>query len=214
MSALQYLKPRLYLPRLVSRAPKPASRLELKFAITTIHPDGSMGKTVVYPSHSWVKQMAQIFHAGLDVNQSAITGVDTADASWGIQNGVTTLHVVEAANADTRGIQVGTGTAAEDRDDNKLATKIAHGTSSGQLQYGACTITTAPSAITGGYRSPITRTFSNGSGGNITIEEIGLVLISNTASGNKNFLVIRDLTTHTVNNGAGVTVEYFLDFLV
>jgi hypothetical protein len=78
-----------------------------------------------------------------------------------------------ASNSNTFGAQAGTGNTAVSFDDYKLATLIAHGTSSGQLSYGLCE---NPLKI---WASPImtirhARTITNNSGGSITVKEIGL----------------------------------------
>jgi hypothetical protein len=78
------------------------------------------------------------------------------------------------SGVDTYGVVVGTGTTAVAIDDYNLATKIAHGTGSGQLQYGAVTIN-APQISGNDCYCEVIRGFTNGSGATITVAEIGLV---------------------------------------
>lgn len=106
-----------------------------------------------------------------------------------------------SATGDTYGIQVGTGTTAESINNTALATKISHGTSAGTLQYGAVTYG-APSttATTTTFRT--TRVFTNGSGGTVTVQEIGLVSVILV-------LLLRDLTgAVAITNGQQLTVNY------
>lgn len=72
------------------------------------------------------------------------------------------------------GTVVGTGTNAVTVDDYNLQTKIAHGTGSGQFQYGDVTFT-APYTSGNDRIVEVIRAFTNGSGGTVTVNEIGLV---------------------------------------
>ncbi len=105
------------------------------------------------------------------------------------------------------GILVGTGNTAVTIGDYTLAAKINHGTSAGQLQYGAHTI----NVVTG--TNPLlwtfTRSLQNGSGGNITIAEMGLV-------GTSSYNIMYERTvlssTYTVNNGNSCVAQYDFSF--
>lgn len=124
----------------------------------------------------------------------------TSGYSWG------TIFGAASANANG-GIVVGTGSTAVAMADYALNTKIAHGTGAGQLQYGSHTINNASGT------SPITwvvtRAFTNGSGGNITIAETG---IQNDTTNDT--LLERTVlaSTYTVNNGASCVVTYTFTF--
>jgi len=109
---------------------------------------------------------------------------------------------------DDFGIQAGTGTNAVSINDTALQTKIAHGTGSGQLQYGAVTFG-ATACDASKCECTITRDFANGSGGDITVNELGLVL-QMYDGGNKNILVARDVVSGgiAVANGQTLTVNY------
>jgi hypothetical protein len=67
------------------------------------------------------------------------------------------------------------------------------------MTYGAPSTT----ATTTTFR--LTRVFTNGSGGTVTVQEIGLV----SGNGTNNYLWVRDLTgAVTVTNGQQLTVNY------
>lgn len=101
----------------------------------------------------------------------------------------------------TYGIQVGTGTTANSGSTSSLATLIAHGNGAGQLSYGTMSITnpggTAPLFFT------FSRTFTNNSGADIGVAEIGLAVAADTGGTQRNYLIIRDVlgSTVTVTNG-------------
>ena len=168
----------------------------------------------IIPCHSFTAQMAKLlFNVGpfacarfapeatTDTDGDSITTSQTS--STNIQMGVRT----DASSAtSTYGIQVGTGTSAESISDTKLQTQISHGTSAGNLQYGTVTYG-APSTTATTTTFRITRVFTNGSGGTVTVQEIGLVCRG--AISTANFLIIRDITgAVAVNNGQQLTVNY------
>jgi len=118
-------------------------------------------------------------------------------------------RVVAPVNDDTHGILVGSGDAPVDPEQYALASKIAHGTGSGQLVYNAVTHE-APvvSANVTTYR--ITRTFTNNSGASITVKEIGIAIADNIGGTLYYFLIVRDVlpSPSSVPNGATFTCRY------
>lgn len=159
------------------------------------------------PAHSFTKQFAQLlFNLGMwcspwspvtVTNVAGASVTDVNDMSFRTDAGVTT---------STYGILVGTGTGAESISDTALGTQVAHGTSAGNLQYGAMTFG-APSTTATTTTFRFTRVFTNGSGGTVTVQEIGLVSRNTTES--NSFLLVRDLTgAVAVNNGQQLTVNY------
>ena len=206
---------------LVRRFPLPKkqpSRMELWIRLTPIDANGVRGESVTYPSHSWVKAASRIMCVQLG-GVASLSVVDMGGTSRTVipnANVFLVTPTLGTTSATFRGIVVGTGTTAEDRDDSALATLIAEGTGSGQLTHGAGSSSAAPVAITGGYRLSITRTFTNSSGSAIVIGEIGLAFRNSVDATAIGFLGIRDVlsATHSVANGNSVLVEYLLDFLV
>jgi len=109
---------------------------------------------------------------------------------------------------DTTNIQVGSGTAKTTISDTSLGSVILNGTSSGQLEYGSASVFTPTiNTSTNQATMQISRSFTNNSGANVTVSEVGLVL--NTPNVTP-FLVLHDLlpSTITVGNGQVLTVTY------
>lgn len=110
----------------------------------------------------------------------------------------------------SHGIHVGTGSSAPTPTDCNLQNMINHGSSAGQLQYGATTIEEKQiSDSTTRFR--IVRTFTNPSGSTITISEIGLVYSTYIGSASIGYIMIaRDLLASPIDvlNGQTLTVRY------
>jgi len=117
---------------------------------------------------------------------------------------------IGGAGNTNMGPVVGTGLNAVAMTDYELQTLITHGVGAGQLQYGATAYTESVTVGASRYFT-IARTFTNASGGNITVNEVGLHLQGrqNVApAGNYYFLAERTLLTFVINNGANKTVTY------
>jgi hypothetical protein len=109
-------------------------------------------------------------------------------------------------NTSTYGIVVGTGTTTPTNSDYKLETQIAHGTASGQLDYGAHSRTESK-VVGSNVDFVISRTFYNGSGASITVKEIGIYCQSESYY----FCLVRDVITPIdVANTQTLTVQYTL----
>jgi len=150
--------------------------------------------------HSYLGNLINVLYA--EFAYVAASAYDTAGTlqSWGPSFDE---KATAGAGADAYGIQVGTGTAANDVARYALAAKISHGTGAGQLQYGAVSIT-SPTTIGQKRQFTIARVFTNNSGASITVNEVGLVLLCSIY----NILVERTLSTNTILNGASATWTY------
>jgi len=102
------------------------------------------------------------------------------------------------AGDDAHGIVVGSGTDAENFESFVLQTPIANGVGSGQLSY----IEGDPEVIT--WASPIlsadiTRYFNNNSGGNVSVNEVGIIAAGSVGgTTNEKWLQCRDKLASTV----------------
>jgi len=88
---------------------------------------------------------------------------------------------------------------------------IPHGNASGQIYYGATSIENPYNPTgTNNWIFRIIRTFSNNSGGSITVKEIGLIVKTRDTSGTaRYFLIARDVISPvTVPTGATLTIRY------
>ena len=122
------------------------------------------------------------------------------------------LFCVGAGDNDSNfGLVVGTGTTAPTNTDYALATQIAHGVGAGQLDYGAHNFTSA-GVVGANVDLIVSRTYYNGSGASITVNEVG-IYSRNYDSVNvlRYFCIVRDvITAITVANTQTLTVQYTL----
>lgn len=142
------------------------------------------------------------------VNQTITDTGGTPRASTPPAN--TQFSVNAAAGTVTYGIRVGTGTATVVIGDYALQTAIGHGSSSGLLSYAACAVG-VPGTSGTSRQFTVSRTLTNNSGANITVNEIALY--TNYASAYY-FCVDRTLNTFTINNGSSKTVTYTIKVTV
>ncbi len=121
-----------------------------------------------------------------------------------------TLIINNNEDSSVNGIIVGTGSTAVALADGALDTLIASGNSSGQLEYSGTSISTLKrSTSETSYR--ISRSFFNGSGGTITINEVGLLMGINISSpAIAQMLVERTLNTLSLPDGAHAMIAYKL----
>jgi hypothetical protein len=114
------------------------------------------------------------------------------------------------AGNDNYGILVGSDDTAVDIQDYSLNTKIAHGTGAGQLQYGAETYDYGGSDPN--KYAKILRTFTNGSGNDVTVKEVGLAVYPRTNSTSYYVLITRDILPSpvTIVDGDNMPVEIYL----
>jgi len=176
----------------------------------------------VIPMRSPISNFMYLLHAsfGQTTNANVIDTGNTARTVGGISTGGSQFCWAGAAGAsahplagiDTWGIQVGSNATAVALTDYKLNTQITHGTGAGALLYSAQgELISAGSGAAGTSRSfRINRYFVNGSGGAVTIREVGLVLRpGTTAAAYYNVLVCRDLTGDVaVADTEAVPVEF------
>lgn len=174
-------------------------------------PDGRITYHYRQRSHSWVRN-------GYNVLVCAMMAIDYNDTPFGpgylnlkATNGTvqkragailygyndpdwesTGCGYMAAAGNLTNGIVVGSGVNAESFEDYTLQTQIAHGTGAGQFSYAQCE---APAksydAGTKTYSCIWTRYLNNNSGGDVTVNEVGLIMSCNTNYGYRG-MVSRD----------------------
>lgn len=106
---------------------------------------------------------------------------------------------------DDRGIVVGTGTTTPTNDDYKLGTQIVHGVGSGQLSYGE-QMTTTPAEIGNNVDFVLTRNYTNGSGAEVVIKEIGYYVTQETTG--YFHCIAHNLLTVAVPDEMSTTIEY------
>jgi len=120
--------------------------------------------------------------------------------------------IIAGADNDLFGVLVGSGTTAVSAGDYNLASPISHGTGAGQLQYQFMKLPeiTVVGAET---RMRIRRQFINGSGVDVSVNEVRMALQAvSLAAVIIRFLIARDVlpTTDVVPDGATYTVDYII----
>jgi hypothetical protein len=172
-----------------------------------LDPKGRVVKRGKQPVKSFVKQWIVGVYAGFIA--SNISAIDITGTSR-----TTSIYIfrVNAGSGDASyGIVVGSSDTPVTRDDYKLGSQISHGNGTGQLVYGAVSVD-APITYGTGYLTRVTRVFSNNSGSNVTVKEMG---IYSTQAG-YSFCIIRDVLTTpvTIPDGYSWTVRYNFYFVV
>jgi len=146
-----------------------------------------------------------------------VATVDTGGVSHDLQctigcawNATATLMIFAPDDNDVYGIVVGTGTTPPTNSDYRLEAKIAQGVGAGQLDYGTHS-RTAPEVVAGNVDFVMSRTFYNGSGASIIVNEIGIYCCSVIGTAYYYFCLVRDvITATTVANTQTLTVQYTL----
>jgi len=139
----------------------------------------------------------------VQINGSRLSGV----------NGAFLNHILAPAGNDGNGIRVGSSNQPVSPLDNNLIAFIPNGTGAGKLQYGACD-TDVNILLSGNESSFIaSRTFTNASGGAVTVGEAGIVMFHYSDTSpieDVRFLIARDAiaTPISVPDGATLTVRY------
>jgi hypothetical protein len=172
-------------------------------------PKGRIVRRGKQPMKSWVKQWIQLLYAYF--SQTIIAIIDTGGTSRNI-SGSYNFYINAGTGVSTYGTVVGSSDTPVTRDDYKLGSQITHGSGTGQLMYSAMSIDT-PVTYSTGYLVRATRVFTNNSGADITVKEIGLYI---NYAGSNYFCVIRDVLTTpvTIPNGYSWTVRYNFYFVV
>ncbi len=176
-------------------------------------PQGRIVENRFEKSKSFVRQF-------LDLLQSTFYGGGPRSAGFArtIYGGYGTLwsdNRTFNANADAgstaHGIIVGTSTIAPTINDFALGAQIGHGSGVGQLQYGNMAFGAVATDSTSSHWT-VTRDFANSSGGNVTVNEIGLSLTFHADVAGSYYLCIRDVVSGglVVPNGQTLTVNYRL----
>lgn len=168
-------------------------------------------------SRSYIRQMIDLLYsigATGDTAMKDTSGVArTYSYTYSCSHGQVMVLAAAAAN-DLYGIQVGTGEDAVTISDFQLKTKILHGDTSTKLNHGATSIGAV--AIVGSTaKFTIARTFTNNSGADIDVKEVGLVgiCIYGTIS-NMYIMLERTLLPFTIANGTSGTVTYTISVAV
>jgi hypothetical protein len=190
--------------------------------VTIKRADGSLKEHWAKQSESFVRQFLDLLYVQMSMvpESSPVFIRDINNVLVDIACGQRNFACEALVNDDTYSIVVGTGTTMPTINDYKIETKIAHGSGATQLQHSLVTFGLPTSNATQSHFT-ITRDFSNASGSDITVNEIGLyvkgdiALAINSSGGdrlNTLFLAIRDVIVGgiVIGNGETLTINYRL----
>ena len=187
--------------------------------------NGKLLKRKRIKSHSWLKQWIQILKGEFATRHSTTVGhanVSVTDETGSARTYPThttdsrytyymNLSTLGDAGDVSQGIIVGGGDTPNSLMTYALASKIGHGTGSGQLIYSAESMEDVinPSGMDLQFR--ITRTFTNNSGVIVTVKEIGILAKKYDATpAGRSFLIVRDVlpSPSSIPDGATMTIRY------
>jgi len=194
--------------------------IKLYFSLTVKDQNGKVRKKITKRiSHSFTKQFLQYFEAmamhRFSAAENGCAMQDTGNVSRTMGTAAWLVYysygLLGAQNSSSAGIVVGTGTNAESVSNYALQTQCTHGIGANQLQHSQQTYSTSIVVGTDVFLSTL-RTFQNGSGSTITINEIGLYVASyeQATSTVRYICIVRDLLAAGVDilNSEICTVQY------
>jgi len=152
---------------------KPAS-MELLVRLVVKDSKGRIIKdTGTKPSRSFV--IAFLTFISACMRETTLNPIDiTNTARIYYATGAFQTFLINAGVGGTdRGIVIGSGSTPATNTDYKLETMIAHGSGAGQMTYGA-QVVNAAGVVGANVDLVIQRTYTNNSGGDVTINEVGL----------------------------------------
>jgi len=152
----------------------------------------------------------------VDVNGNAVTvyGQWFEGASYGYGGGTSPFGLFAPGGDDSFGVVVGSGSTPVSTTDYRLASKILHGAGAGQLDYGTHVVTSSFGSSSS--YIDVARSFTNRSGGDVTVRETGLIArnlwggLGGQTAVDVKFLIARDVlpTPITVKALGSLTVRY------
>lgn len=140
-------------------------------------------------------------------SNGAVSIKDVTNSTRSISAYQSSMYLNAAANISTHGVVVGSGNVAVAITDYKLQTQIIHGTGANQLQYSSAMFPEFYSISGGTAKTDIRRLFTNASGSDVAINEIGLYC--DTYFSYK-FCIERTLFSQTLADGESLEVTYRL----
>jgi len=191
--------------------------LRAEITLQRYNKKGQLLRSLKQKSRSFLKQFIQLIEVQTNQTSKDLTDITgtSRSVSYDCHNFFSTPGGGHGypdpdqrkAQVENVGIVVGSGTTAVTPTDTKLETKIAHGKSAGQLLHLGNAlypvVVSAPDAYV-----DLVRFFENQSGGDVTINEVGIYAL---ASPNQYaFCICRDVlsTSVTVANGELLKVRY------
>jgi hypothetical protein len=166
----------------------------------------------------WLKMCATVGGATFGATITDITGTArTVPYSGTAYVSAFAMGYNGGAGVETIGILVGSGDTPNSINTYALASKIAHGTGSGQLVHGATTVEDVTNPSGNDLQFRVTRTFTNNSGASVTTKEIGIYgAVADSGNTTRYFCIVRDVlpSPSSIPDGATMTVRYIIKITV
>ena len=185
------------------------------YCLVEVKDKGKVIYSKQFESHSFVAQWLQLLYGMFGQIDLSILGNNYPQQLW--QGAAppyaypTPFSLNAGSGNQSYGIQVGSGTT-KSINDTGLDSLIANGSSAGQLSYGSVSVT-SPSINTSTNQGNVStsRSFTNNSGGSVTVSEVGVIFNTSASDGNTHpTFVIHDILSSpiTLANGQVLTVTY------
>jgi hypothetical protein len=203
-------------------------KLGLEYEVEVRDKNGKLISRHHGKSHSWLKQfilmmMAEWQYSYGGGNPTSVP-VNDETGTWRnmppdcLQDFQWNAWAINAPAGDsTYGVKVGGGDAPNTLQTYALASQIIHGTSSGQLIYGAHTIESVINPSGNDLTFRTTRAFTNNSGSSVTVKEIGIATKRKDQGATaRTFLFVRDVLPSPVSvpDSASLTIRYTVKITV
>jgi hypothetical protein len=155
---------------------------------------------------SYIQQLIDLLYVHFAQTTFSMKAIDASN--YNIQPNSINFKASADSGDDTLGIQVGSGTDVVLINDFKLKTQIMDGIGGNQLSYGACSLS-VPATFGSSRQVSISRTLTNSSGADITVNEVGLAIFGyGDDTNNHPILIERSLLQFVIANGSNKTVTY------
>jgi len=182
-------------------------------------------------SHSWLKIVLLMLKGEFATRYAETVGngnESIPDQDGNLRNypfhsgsGYGTYFMNWSALGDTgdinQGIAIGSDDTPNDVNQFGLNSKIAHGSESGQLLYGAMTVESPTNPSGGIWQFRAIRTFTNNSGADVIVKEVGFIVRKfDAAHSGRSWCLIRDVLDSpiTIPDGASFTWRYIFQLQV
>jgi len=195
--------------------PKPL--LSARYRVVVRDPKGRIKYIEEAPSKSFILNLLYWWWLCFNLNESdVISVVNTSgrQTTQTLSQPMGWTGITGGTAPPYSGVQVGSGTSAPSASSPYLESLIVSGTSPGQLSYGTNDVT-SPSLSSNPGTIQDTKTFTNNSGGTVTVGEIGLAIQANNGITDTHMaaLIIHDVLSSPVHvvSGGTLTVTYTME---
>jgi len=170
------------------------ANLEVYYRILIHDKNGNLIKRTRWrKSRSYVIQFLEILYGQLNTVDYGITDTGGVERTLDWNYGGANFAVNADPALDKFGIVVGKGTTPPTNEDYALELQIPQGTATDQLDHASCSVST-PAVVGANVDLAVSRTFTNSSPAEITVNEIGIYARGvDITPADRDFMIIRDV---------------------